>query len=316
MKLILLEGLDDIAINKTIEHLKNQIRNAEKTVESITFPRYNEKSGMFIKDHLTGFPKIDSTVFYYFDDILDISNVNELIFVYDKLKGKTSLVQVEKIIKEERVFIAFNCIEETHEIYREDSDKRFLFYKSRYNKIFSWGVKASHTTKALLYTIDRNIWFANNKAAINNLDYLIVNRSYLSNFLYRTVEITKPEDFLEYIISIMQIEVKASGLDDYEVYPYFIKTNNLEAQLDYVRNYYLDNSISKANMIKRNEQYIKTIWQNYEHLKELMKVVSAEYPKIYNKYKNFIEMKDINITIFSYINNLDKLAYDIFQEVK
>ena len=47
-----------------------------------------------------------------------------------------------------------------------------------------------------------------------------------------------------------------------------------------------------------------------------MKVVSAEYPKIYNKYKNFIEMKDINITIFSYINNLDKLAYDIFQEVK
>lgn len=315
MKLILLEGLDDIAINKLMDHLKNRIRNNRKTVESVCFPRYNEKSGMLIKDHLTGFPKIDTTKFYLFDDILDIVHENELLFIYDEITAKTSLIQVEKVFKEENVIAATDCITNLHKTYRKN-DNKYLFYKSKYNKIFNWGVKASHATKALLYTIDRNIWFANNKAIINNLDYLLVNRSYLANFLYRTVEITNPDDFLEYIITIMQIEVKANGFDNYEIYPYFIKTDNLEAQLNYMENYYADNSISKANTIKRNEQYIKTIWQNYGHLKELMITTSIKYPDMYNKYRKFIEMKDININIFSYINNLDKIAYDIFQEVK
>ena len=57
--------------------------------------------------------------------------------------------------------------------------------------------------------MDRIIWLNNNLS--DDIDYVLINRSYLSNFLYRTTTMTKSEikDYVNYII---YCEIKSVGL--------------------------------------------------------------------------------------------------------
>ena len=287
MELIILEGLNNVTVNNQMKILKDRLTKENKKVDMITFPRYEEKSGALVKNHLYEFPKPNFDTKYSFDDVLNFDN-EKLLFVNSKNPFYMFLLEIIRIDKRNKIIYAKSVINNEHLTILESDD--YIFYKAINNNVFNWRVKASHTTKALFYTVDRNIWFANNENRINDLDYLIINRSYMSNFLYRTVEIKTPEEFLEYVISIYRIEILANDIQDTKIHNFYFYSDNFEAELEYQKKYYLENDIDNIANLKREEQYLKTINNNFPHLLDLIRETDKKYPDLFKKYKKYLNI--------------------------
>lgn len=303
MKLVLVEGLDDPKIYEIINNIENKLQLKGFKTNSIYFPRYQDKSSQLVKQHLLNFPELSDPITY--EEIIS-GESKGLLFVQDNKTKKISIGSYKLIGNE----ISFKDYNGNKSILNKDD----CFYKVKYNNIFNLNSKPSNLLKALLFTIDRGIWFTNNKEEYSKLDYLFINRSYLSNFLYRTIDMSKSEEFLEFLISVYMNEIKANNLEDIEIYSFFLKCDNLDYELDYMRKAYRDNDRFSFDMEKRDEQYVITIHKNFNHLKDLIIKTTKDYPNIIDRYKNYIDIHSIDVSVEEFVKTSiieDKIIYNI-----
>ena len=315
LEIINLEGLDDRTIGIVADKLIEEFKKQGKKAEFVSFPKLYEKSGSMINNHLLGFPRADITAMINFEELLYAFNEKDLFFAYAKEDKSLLLLAVDSINKETGIISVTNMVNRHEFILSREEQHAYTFYKAVYNKIFNWDVKASHVTKGMLYTVDRNIWFTNNMKKIEKLDYLIVNRSYLANFMYRTVDIEDTDAFFEYIISIYVNEIRSTGLDKFKIHSYYVSTSDIMLQMELLKKYYLEYDLKGINMFKRNEQYYKTIWSNHNHMNKLLQGLKEDLPLVSDKYTKYAEMTDININIHDYSHNLNKVSDFIIDDI-
>lgn len=81
-------------------------------------------------------------------------------------------------------------------------------------RVFKYGTNPNHIAKALLYTVDRNIWYTNmfDEIVNGNYDYIISDRSYMSNVFYRTEGMSDTE-VLHYLILVYYTEIIGSKIN-------------------------------------------------------------------------------------------------------
>ena len=156
--------------------------------------------------------------------------------------------------------------------------------------------KASHMTKSLTFTMDRIIWLTNHMNELLDYDYVVINRSYLSNLFYRTMEIEDSETFIEYLITVFHNEVKSVNLDNFELIPLFIKTEE-QSYLKAI-NESKKNLLLSTEDVERELQYIQTIHNNFPHL-QYLKEISKENT-FYKKYEKYFNEKDFYVTNENY----------------
>lgn len=298
MKLVLVEGLDDYLINNVIDQITepfNLIPDSKSII--LNFPRYKEKSGILVNRHINEFPKPNLKKSYrYLTNIKGISK-DDLVFISNRNDYKFRLV---KILSLDRDYSKYNVVVEDcisgERFCISHQNEEFTFYECLLDNIIDWGCKASETTKALFFTIDRNVCFTNNRKKMEEADFVFVNRSHLSNFLYRTKDIQTEEEFLEYIISIYRIEIVANNFEDVEIHSFFLRYNNLEKEREIVKNIVLKNYPDEMDKLERMFQYTETINKNYDHLQDLINRTKKKYPDIYKKYAKYVETELIEVT--------------------
>ena len=297
-RIILIEGADTITVKHVIDELQSRLEKEGKKVISAMFPMYDNKSSILVNQHIKSFPEPD------FDNKLSDIKLDQSIFVRMK-DGKVKYGIVKDITQEYTDDFKIKSIQLDNEIIMFDDIESF--HSNKNENLFD--KKASHITKALTYTMDRIIWLNNNLS--DDIDYVLINRSYLSNFLYRTTTMTKSEikDYVNYII---YCEIKSVGLYRHEVYPIFISAENVDTIYNKIENDSVDNFISKAD-IMREMQYICTIHSNYNHARELLSSVTInDYKNIYNRLINMI---DVNCTDDEYLSteSISNRIYDIIK---
>ena len=292
-KIILLEGMDNYTIKEAMDITKSKLEKEGKSVLTVQFPLYDQRSGRLVKDHLKSFPEPNMSKKY---DITTIRNNKNGVLTKDDLLFVKTENQMKITVVSEITVLYNNTIESlvledliSGEKYYYGINDKVELYLPIINNIFDWKANPSSQTKALLFTMDRNIWFANHLYDFNKYDVIIINRSHLANFLYRTVDMTTPEEFLEYVITIYNIEILANSLDKFDVQNLFVYTHN--NILNYVRYKISDNLVSKDDAL-RDEQYFITISENFNHLKELIKATKEKYPDIFQRYSKYVEMNE------------------------
>lgn len=304
-----IEGLDNRSFYTLARALEKHLTHHCTTV---SFPRYDEESGSLVKKHLREYPKPDFSKPQSLFDILSYIQEKDHIFVYTmvgsdkqlllcevKAKGANSLV-LQDILSQKELHLSLEC----------NKYQDYTFYPVEDKNIFKH--KASHLTKALLFTVDRNVWFTNNLPTLPEDAYVFVNRSYYSNFLYRTLDIYTAEDFMEYLLSIIYNEVKSVGISKNKAY--YISCDNEEYMEYQFRVHAKQDGISEE-LVERDLQYLKTVWKSYSHYKHLLILLEEKYPSIWQKYKDFLQMHEIQIRADYFKDDLLQAAHTIYSDV-
>lgn len=81
--------------------------------------------------------------------------------------------------------------------------------------LFKPGSNPSHITRSMTYVIDRDIWYNNALPKLDEncpYDIIISDRSYMSNIIYRTLDLNE-EEFFDYLLFTKVGEIKAQQIE-------------------------------------------------------------------------------------------------------
>lgn len=299
MKLILLEGLAECTMASIMSQLKHRIELEGKTAFTLRFPVYADKTSTLINDHLYEFPERGEQI-RSFDKIKEMKHGE--MFVYGKdieAFGKFNVDEGRHLIK---FMNSFN-----NELVEIPSIEflEYKFFRTKSKNIFNRDANPSSITKANLFAINRNVWFANNIEKLKQYDYVIINRSYMSTLLYRIDTI--PVDKINYFATMVYMnEIYANGLDQFEVKNFLIKPRHKDVQLSIMDNQYLVSHLFDITKLTRDKQYIGKIWDNTDEYMSKKDYIKHEF---LDKYFDFFVPKIVDYAGPGEIYDRDLISY-------